>query len=78
MVRRGERGLTGVVELVAGVAEDFEGAAEFLGAEGGVQCEEDLDHVRGVVVKGLGGGRLGDCTHLRDLVAVGFKWIVVV
>ncbi len=54
---------TGVVELMAGTAEDFEGPAELLSAEGGVQGEEDLDHVRGFV-EGLGGGGFGDCTHL--------------
>lgn len=70
----GGGGLTGVVELVAGVAEDFEGAAELLGAEGGVQCEEDLDHVGGVV-KGLGGGGFGDCTHLGGWVVVGVRFM---
>lgn len=44
-------------------AEDLEGPTELLSAEGGVQCEEDLDHVGGVV-EGLGDGGFGDCTHL--------------
>jgi len=35
-----------------------------------VQREEDLDHVCGVVVERLGGGRFGDCTHLGGLIAV--------
>lgn len=29
---------------MVGVAEDFEGTAELLGAKGGVKSEEDLDH----------------------------------
>lgn len=72
------KGRTGVVELVAGVAENFEGAAELLGAEGGVQREEDLDHVCGVVVERLGGGRFGDCTHFGGLAAGeidGLMWV---
>ena len=54
---------TGVIEFVTGVAEDFKGPAEFLGAEGGVQSEEDLDHVRGVV-EVFGRGCFGNGTHL--------------
>ena len=57
------RGFTGVIELVTGVAEDFEGAAKLLGAEGGVECEEDLYYVR-LVFEGCGCRGLGDCTHL--------------
>lgn len=58
---------TGVIELVTSVAEHFERAAKFLGAEGRVQRKEDLDHVCGVV-KGLGGRGLGNCTHLDGVV----------
>ena len=59
--------VTRITELMTGVAEDFEGATEFLCAEGGVECEEDLNHVCGVVFEGPGGGSLGDCTHLDGL-----------
>lgn len=36
--------LTGVFDLMIGVAEDFEGTAKLLGAKRGVESEEDLDH----------------------------------
>ena len=42
---------------MAGVAENFEGTAELLGAEVGVEGEEDLDHGDGAIVA------LFNCTH---------------
>ena len=41
------------------VAENFEGTAELLGAKGGVESEEDLDHGDRPI------SAIFDCTHLE-------------
>ena len=52
--------VTGISELLEGRAEDFEGPAKLLGAEVGVEDEEDLDDFDWAV-----GGPV-DGTHVDD------------
>lgn len=52
-------GRTGVFDFMVCVAEDFEGTAKLLGAEGRMESEEDLNHGNRSV------SAIFYCTHLE-------------
>ena len=63
-------GLTGIFDLMVGVAEDFEGTAKLLSAKGGVESDEDLNHRNRSICA------VFYCTHL-DLCSVIPQWLSI-